>query len=94
MIRYFDLCGRCGIPISPSPRWERMCRDCCDVTGVKLHVEPVPDGHKRCSRCSVVKPYSGFYRNPGIGDGYKAQCRDCQSAEAAARWQRKKAGVA
>ena len=96
-MRFYDLCGRCGRPLgSPSVLVDRMCRDCCDVVGVAFRGQPVqvPDGHKRCTGCQEVKPHTSFYRNVGIGDGYRHRCKVCQSAAAATRYQRKKAGVA
>jgi hypothetical protein len=32
---------------------------------------------KRCTRCSEIKPRSGFYRNAGWNDGLHPYCRSC-----------------
>lgn len=39
----------------------------------------VPDGHKRCPRCSEVKPTEAFPRNRSARNGLGAYCKPCHN---------------
>lgn len=39
---------------------------------------------KRCSKCTLVKPVSSFWKNNNSRDGYQHTCIDCQKA----RWEK------
>eukprot|EP00803_Ostreobium_quekettii_P006527 evm.model.scf_386.1 EVM.evm.TU.scf_386.1 scf_386:1048-4963(+) len=39
----------------------------------------LPDGHKRCSKCTVMKPVDCFTRDASQRSGYKSQCKECRS---------------
>jgi 5-methylcytosine-specific restriction endonuclease McrA len=41
---------------------------------------PLPEGHKRCPRCSVVKPLDAFHRNAARTDGHDPYCAPCALA--------------
>ncbi len=36
-----------------------------------------PDGHKRCSTCKGVLPFTSFWRNRSRHDGLHSSCRSC-----------------
>ena len=55
--------------------------------------EPVPDGMKRCTKCLEVKPLDGFYRVKKDGEKRVGRCKDCQNAEAKARYRKKNQGI-
>lgn len=38
---------------------------------------PLPQGHKRCSVCKLVKPYGVFSKSSYVKDGHKSNCREC-----------------
>ena len=38
------------------------------------------EGHKCCSRCHEVKPFSGFYKNKKTKDGRCSWCKSCRNA--------------
>jgi Recombination endonuclease VII len=40
---------------------------------------------KRCRKCGEVKPLSEFYRDSGMRDGYRHDCRACNLAAKATR---------
>lgn len=42
--------------------------------------EPIPEGHKRCSRCERILLYQDFYRLRKSSDGRKSQCKTCEKA--------------
>lgn len=42
-----------------------------------LDCTPIPEGHKRCSRCKQVKPFSAFSRNASKSGGYNSWCMEC-----------------
>jgi hypothetical protein len=37
-------------------------------------------GEKKCIHCGVVKPLSAFYKAPGMRDGRRGDCIDCNKA--------------
>jgi hypothetical protein len=39
--------------------------------------EPVPDGHKVCPGCGLVRPAEQFHRNRATRDGLQPYCRGC-----------------
>ncbi len=42
------------------------------------HLEQVREAlEKKCNRCGVTQPIDQFYRNSGMADGRKNQCRTC-----------------
>ena len=47
----------------------------------KLHPkpqpQPLPEGHKRCSKCGEVKPYESFFRKSASKDGRESECKAC-----------------
>lgn len=47
------------------------------IKPVKPKPEPVPEGHKRCSRCGEVKPLDNFGTNRINKDGKQAWCKEC-----------------
>lgn len=38
---------------------------------------------KACSKCSVVKPLTDFYKNAKSAGGFKARCKACDAAAVA-----------
>lgn len=53
----------------------------------------VPEGHKRCPRCEVVKPHGEWSRNSSSSDGFATYCRQCRAAESRARHLKRKYGM-
>ncbi|MGW3358483.1 endonuclease VII domain-containing protein [Streptomyces bungoensis] len=39
----------------------------------------VPDGHKLCRACGVVKPHSEWHRNATASDGLSTRCKACRA---------------
>ena len=37
------------------------------------------DGHKRCSCCKEIKPYSSFYKNKAKKDNISTECKQCSN---------------
>jgi hypothetical protein len=42
---------------------------------------------KRCNKCGEIKPLADFYRMPEMRDGYRNDCKACNLAAKAARYQ-------
>jgi hypothetical protein len=53
----------------------------------------VPQGHKECPDCRIVKPESHFGRNRGMRDGLQFYCRPCNRIRIA-KWRKANPGKA
>ncbi|MFI7009559.1 endonuclease VII domain-containing protein [Streptomyces sp. NPDC050145] len=67
---------------------QAYCRECSaeyyrqrqESKGKQVRVKvAVPDGHKRCPQCQVVKPHSDWERNRSSSDGWSSYCRECRA---------------
>jgi hypothetical protein len=41
---------------------------------------------KRCKKCGLVKPYEDFYRDAGMRDGHRSDCKACNAAASRVRY--------
>lgn len=70
-------------------RLASWCSACANVRNnerrrartVERRGPPLPEGHKRCPRCSEVKPLDGFHRNAARADGHDVYCAPCSLAK-------------
>jgi excisionase family DNA binding protein len=72
--------GGLGGP-APNPATVNLRRGGRDGRG------PMPDNRKRCSRCGEVKPVDYYGPDRRARDGLRSCCRECESADACARYQ-------
>ena len=42
---------------------------------------------KTCKKCQLVKPFEEFYRDAGMRDGYRNDCKACNAAASRLRYQ-------
>ncbi|MGW5778363.1 endonuclease domain-containing protein [Streptomyces sp. NPDC003863] len=81
---------------------QRECRDCMSEyhrerqisrgRRVRPRVE-VPDGHKYCQRCGVIKPHSEWHRNATASDGLSTRCKACRAIEGRAGHLKRQYGI-
>lgn len=57
--------------------------------------DPIPEGHRKCRSCKLVKPFSECVQHKKATDGVQRLCRSCATAQAETnrknhpgRWQR------
>ncbi len=50
----------------------------------------LPEGHKKCPRCGIVKSLDGFYKHNRRGYGVSSHCKDCRSKYEQERWVKRK----
>ena len=57
----------------------------CSIHGDFGHAKPSPEdvaswpeGHKRCRRCLVVRPFSEFHKHSAALFGYAVECKKCR----------------
>lgn len=73
----------------PTGLWqqEREARMWDDLFTSRVNV--VPQGHKWCSQCGEVRPYSYFDKDSTRRDGYSYTCKMCKNPKDAERKRRK-----
>lgn len=70
----------------------RLCGTCGNYRGlkpVKSDVDSWPDGHKRCTICKKIKPFSDFHRHKAALYGYNTKCKACRLPETKRHWDEK-----
>lgn len=95
-------CSKCGATRSTSGRGAvlrdiaskgtqrfLLCGTCGNYNGlkpIKSDVESWPEGHKRCSKCKEVKPFSEFHKHRTALYGYNTVCKKCRKPKSRERW--------
>lgn len=67
----------------------KMCGSCKHYKGAKPTPQEIaswPNGHKRCTDCRVVKPFSDFHKHAGAMFGYNTICKECRVLISKKRW--------
>ncbi|MEV5876006.1 endonuclease VII domain-containing protein [Streptomyces sp. NPDC052101] len=81
---------------------QAYCRECSaeyyrerqEARGKKVRENvSVPQGHKRCPQCGVVKPHSEWERNRATSDGWASYCRACRAERNRASYFKRKYGL-
>lgn len=81
-------CSRCG-EVKPVKEFNRdrnrkdgfyiHCKKCATEVRGRVYKQPeyLPEGYKRCTKCSEMKPLSDFNRRQHSKDGYHPRCKKC-----------------
>lgn len=65
--------------------WDSACKDCLNKQWREKHPRrEVPEGHKFCPQCQIIKPLQDFYKN---GNAPSYWCRQCISEDRKSRKQ-------
>lgn len=67
-----------------------MCGSCRHYKGAKptkKEIDSWPEGHKRCTDCREVKPFSDFHKHAGAMFGYNTVCKACRIPISKKKWQ-------
>ncbi|MFI1971023.1 recombination endonuclease VII [Streptomyces cinnamoneus] len=81
---------------------QRHCRECasdCDRRrriAAGMNVRPqvdVPEGHKHCLGCGVIKPHSERHRNASASDGLSTRCKACRAVQSRSDHLRRQYGI-
>ncbi|MFC9929387.1 endonuclease VII domain-containing protein [Streptomyces sp. NPDC127190] len=87
---------------STSDGLQAYCRECAatyyrqrqEAKGKKVREKvPVPQGHKRCPQCEVVKPLCEWERNKSSSDGWASYCRACRAERNRVSYFKRKYGL-
>lgn len=82
-------CKGCNKQFTSDEKRRKYCLDCIPI-GQKHYID-TPEGHRRCSRCSSIKPLEEFTRSSEEPSGYRWYCKKCSSQIVIARQQKQKA---
>ncbi|MCM2429404.1 endonuclease VII domain-containing protein [Streptomyces sp. RKAG337] len=81
---------------------QAYCRECSaeyyrqrqEAKGLSVRQKvAVPPGHKRCPRCTEIKPHAQWSRNSGAFDGLATYCKACRAVEGRARHLMRQYGI-
>ncbi|GAA4977252.1 endonuclease VII domain-containing protein [Yinghuangia aomiensis] len=81
---------------------QSYCRECSAQyyaerrTAKGFAVRPkvaVPPGHKRCPRCTAIKPHSEWHLHRRSADGFAAHCKACRAVDGRAGHLQRKYGL-
>lgn len=61
--------------------WEQIVNTFSNGPQTKRKVGHIPDTHKRCALCQVVKPRTEYYKKPGErSNAVTSKCKRCHIA--------------
>ena len=67
-----------------------ICKSCTKSSrkkkSTKLETTSIPDGHKRCNCCSVIKPVNAFYKS---GNRLRYICMECDNLKRTEKYESK-----
>ena len=78
--------------------WQKAYREAhkstrADTSSKQIHPLPWPDGHKPCSTCGEMKPFTKFFANVRRLDGTTTACKACYQVKHQRRYKEHKESI-
>lgn len=74
-------CLECGVDISSKRKNAKYCSLSCSAKNIRSKIlqYDLPQNHKRCGKCKIVKDFSEFRRDKNSAFGHSYFCKICDS---------------